>query len=127
VLEHPDTHDLVVALLARELAVVAHLDQAAVLEPGGGDPLARDLGLRLAERDPVHLRAVPSGAVERERTEPAANAEQALARREAELAAEEVELALLRRVEVVPGSREVCARVHEPAVEERREELGERS
>jgi hypothetical protein len=71
----------------------------------------------------VHLRSVALGGVEREPAESAADIEQALARLEAELATDVIELALLRGVEVFFEVGEVGARVDEPAVEEGGEEL----
>src|SRR5439155_1469993 len=53
----------------------------------------------------------------------AADVEEALARREAQLAAHEVELVLLRLVEVAVGSAVVGARVDHPLIEEERVEV----
>src|SRR5207247_9813681 len=67
--------------------------------------------------------AVTLGGVEDEAAPAAADVEEAVSPLEPELAADEVELALLRRREVVVLRLEVRARIDEPRVEERGKEL----
>ena len=118
VLVHPDARDLVERLLV-ELAIVEHAHLDAVAEPGGGDALARELRLRLRERHAERAHAVVSRRVQDERSPAAADVEHPLAGLEAELAADQLELALLRAFERVRLAREVRARVDEARPEQR--------
>ena len=118
VLEHPERDHVVERLGGVERTVVlqADLDREA-LQPLTG---VRDLLLR--DRHADAARAVAFGGVGEEAPPPAANVEHAVARLQAELAADEVELGLLHRVKGV-GLGPVAARVDQAAVEHGLEEV----
>ena len=122
-LEHADARHLVEALGLVELAIVADLRTRTPGEPGRGDALVRQLGLRPAERDAHGLDAVPLGGVDEQPAPAAPDVEQPLAGTQPQLAADEVELPLLRRVEVLVGRGEVGAGVDHAPVEVEREEV----
>ena len=117
VLDHADAGDLVVRAVV-DLAVVGDADLDPVAEPGVAHALAGDLGLRLGQRDADAAHAVVLGGVQEQRPPAAADVEQALARLEPQLAADDLELALLRGLERLVGRREVRARVDEARPEE---------
>src|SRR5690349_21506895 len=121
-LHHPDARDLVEARLGRELPVVAELDVAAIAESGSRDPLARRLGLRVAERNTEGEDTIATRGVHDEAAPAAAYVEEPLAGREPQLAADEIELRLLRLVQIVGVARKVGARVDHLRVEPERVE-----
>ena len=98
VLVHADARDLVERLLV-ELAVVEHAHLDAVGQPGLRDAPARELRLRLRQRHAERSHAVVRRRVQDERAPAAADVEQPLARAQAQLAADQLELALLRGLE----------------------------
>src|ERR671932_1564173 len=75
-------------------------------------------GLRLGERDADRADAVAGGGVEQQRAPAAADVEEALAGPQAQLAADELELALLGRLERLVRVGEVGARVDHARAEE---------
>ena len=93
VLDHADRGDRV-ERLARQLAIVHHAEVDAVFQPGLARPLARELRLRLGERDPGDVDAVLARGVERERAPAAADVEHALARLQRQLRADQLQLRL---------------------------------
>ena len=97
VLVHADAGDLVERAVG-DLAVVADADLELVGEAGGLDPLARQRAW--ASRGSRRHRGRRSvGGVDQQRAPAAADVQQPLAGGEAELAADQVELALLRVLE----------------------------
>ncbi len=117
VLEHAHARDLVVDRILRQIEVVAQLD-LHVTRQASRDDLARHvLVLVLRQRDAVRVHAVVLGGVEDEPAPAAADVEEALAGREAQLAADVVELRDLRVVERLRFVLEVRARVHHALVE----------
>ena len=93
-------------------------------DPGLLGAATRGLGLRRRQRDAGDVDAVALGGVDGERAPAAADVEHALAALEAELLAHELELGLLRRLEVGRAAREDRARVGHRRAEEEAEELG---
>ena len=108
----------------RDLAEVPHLDAAATFEARRADALVRELGLRLGQRHAERFHAVVLDRVHDEPAPAAADVEEPFALAQPQLAADVVELLLLRRVEVVVRCAEVRARVDHPPVEEEPVELG---
>ena len=100
VLVHADARDLVVRAVGH-LAVVGDTYLAVVGQGGLGDSLTREHGLRLGQSDAGRADAVAAGRVDQERPPAAADVEQPLALAQAELAADYVELALLRLLQRV--------------------------
>ena len=117
VLVHADARDLVEWRLV-DLAVVEHAHLGAVGQAGCLDPPARELRLRLRERHAERAHAVAGRGVQDERAPATADVEQALTRLQAQLAADQLELALLRALERVAGVREVGAGVDEARPEQ---------
>ena len=99
VLDHADRGDGV-ERLAGELAVVDDAEVGAVRDPGLLGAAARGLDLRRRQRDAGDVDAVALGGVDGERAPAAADVEHVLAPLEAELLADELELGLLRLLEV---------------------------
>jgi hypothetical protein len=97
------------AILSNEPSVVLHHDLDAVTEPQLRDPRPREPGLRLRQRHAQPGDPVVPGGVDQQRAPAAADVEQALALLERELAADQVELALLRGLERVIRGGEVRA------------------
>ncbi len=113
VLEHADRADGVVRTVVDVAEVgVTHLD--AIAEPAFGDTLAREVGLRLRQRDAHRLHAVVLGRVQQHPAPTAADVEQAHPRFQCELAADELVLVGLRVLErggvVVPHRARVGER-----------------
>src|SRR6185437_10420748 len=117
-LDHPDARRFVEHAERRKVAIIAYLDTTAVAETGLGDALGGQRALLLAQRDANRRHAVLPRRVDDERAPPAADVEQALARREAQLSADEIELGTLRFVERVRGFGEIGAGVDHAFVEE---------
>jgi hypothetical protein len=122
VLDHADARDLVEGLVV-QLAVVGDADLDAIIEPGLAHALARELRLRLGQRDAGDLDAMALGRVDRERAPAAADVEEPLARLEPELLADQLTLVVLRLLEGRRPAREDRAAVGHHRVEEQREEL----
>src|SRR5262249_40169442 len=99
VLDHANTGNTVEGGLAREIAIVAHLDPALVGEPCRGDASASQLSLRFAERDAERRDSILLDGVEYEAAPSAADVEKTIAGSESQLSADVVELGLLRVVE----------------------------
>ena len=116
-LEHPDAGDLVVEHAIGQVDVVEQLHAHATLEPPRGDLALDVLELVLRQRDAGRVHAVVLRRPEHEPAPAAADVEEGFARREAQLAADVVELARLRVGERVGVAPEVGARVHHPRVE----------
>jgi hypothetical protein len=74
VLDHPDARDLVERPVV-ELAVVGHADLAPFVDTGVGGALARELRLRLRQRDPDRAHPVAPRRVDDERAPAAADVE----------------------------------------------------
>ena len=98
VLDHADRGDGV-ERLARELAVVDDAEVGAVGDARLLGAAPRGLDLRRRERDAGDVHAVALGGVDRERAPAAADVEHALAARQRQLLADELELGLLRLLE----------------------------
>ena len=98
VLEHPDRADRVVRAVV-DVAVVLQPDLDRSGEPGLGDPLLRELGLAPRDRDADGAHAVVARRVHDHPAPTAADVEQAHARLERELAADQLVLRGLRGVE----------------------------
>ena len=96
VLEHADARHLVVERLAFQVAIIAQLDRHPVLEPRRRDARARDLELLAAQRDSVGAHAVMLGRVDHQRAPAAADVEKSLTGLQEQLAADVLELGLLR-------------------------------
>jgi hypothetical protein len=96
VFEHADADHLVETAVARQVAVVEQLQGDLVFQAFGLDPLAPQLELFLAEGDAVDLDAELTRRQARQTTPAAADVEQALARLQAQLAAQVAQLGLLR-------------------------------
>ena len=77
VLGHADARDRV-ERARRQLAVVGDADLDPVGQAGGGDALARQLRLRLGQRDAEHAHAVLARRVDREAPPAAADVEDPL-------------------------------------------------
>src|SRR6185295_7482155 len=101
-----------------DLAVVGDADLKAVGEARAPDALAGVLGLGLGQGHADALDAVARGGVDEQGAPAAADVEQSLAGREAQLAADELELALLRGLEALTGVGEVRARVDHAGAEQ---------
>src|SRR5579875_1983931 len=112
VLVHADARDLVEPAVA-ELTVVGDADLDAVAEPMLGRTPAGERRLRPRQRDAGRAHAVVLGGVQHERAPAAADVEEPLPGLQRELAADHVELALLRVLEGVRGVAEVGTRVDE--------------
>ena len=117
VLVHADARDLVERLLV-DLAIVEDAHLGAIAETGRCDTPARQLRLRLRQRHAECVHAVARGRVHHERAPAAADVEQALPRPQAQLAADQLELALLGGLERVACVREVRARVDQARPEQ---------
>ena len=123
VFRHPDARHLVVKRFARQIAIVEHLDLAAILE-------ARPRRCAAAQAPPAASRASrrarsrrSAGPRNHERTPAASDVEQPVAGNEAQLATDEIELRGLRGVDVVHARREIGAGVHHAAIEPEREKV----
>ncbi len=121
VLEHADRRDRVEAAL--HVAVVLQADVDDVVEAGRGDPLAGQLDLSLRQGHPDDPGAVVAGGVDRKAPPSAADVEQPRAGPQPQLAADHLELAPLRGLEVLRRVEEVGAGVDEVGVEEQPEEV----
>ena len=106
VLEHADRADGVEGPVGH-VAVVLDADLHQVVEAGLLDPLSGQLGLFDRQGDAHRRHAVVLSGVEHHRAPAAPDVEQAHARRQAQLATDEVELGLLGRLE---GRRPVSPR-----------------
>jgi len=105
-------------LTGRQVAVVAVLDEAAPLEAKGLDAGGGPVGLRLGERHPVRRDAVVLRGPDREPAPAAADVEERLARFQPELAADEIDLVLLRLLELAVRIAIVGAGVEHERVQE---------
>ena len=121
-LEHADRGDAVVGLGLAERAVVGQFDADAPAQAALGDQAADMRMLVAAERDAVGAHAVVLGRPQQQRAPAGADVEKALALAQHELAADVVELGLLRLRQRQPGGAEVGARVHALRVEPQRVE-----
>jgi hypothetical protein len=118
VLDDPHRRDLVVAGAGRQVAVVAVLDEAAPLEAKGLDAGGGPVGLRPGERHPVRRNAVVLRRPDREPAPAAADVEECLAGLQPELAADEIDLVLLRLLELAVRIAIVGAGVEHERVQE---------
>ncbi len=118
VLEHADAHERVPGPVLRHLAVIERQHPAGLRQAGDLDALVGQLHLRPAQGDAGGVNAVLPGRVQDEAAPAAADVEEALPGLQAQLAADEVQLAELRRLEVGSAIGEVPAGVDHPAVEE---------
>src|SRR5207237_215502 len=116
VLDHADADGFVKTARVDQFAVVAILDAAAPFQPGVPDPLAGPFTLLAAQRDANRLDAVALGGELHEPAPTAADVQQALARSQPQLAADQVQFLLLRGVQVVVRRPEIGAGVDHPAV-----------
>ena len=107
---HTDAGDLVERAVD-DLAVVADPDLDSARQARGVDPCARELCLRGRQRHADAAHTVLLGGVDEQRPPAATDVEQALAALEAQLAADELELALLGSLEGLVRVVEVGARV----------------
>src|SRR6202158_1523590 len=96
VLHHSYARDLVVVITSRKRTVVANRHSAAIAESGLLDSLAREHSLILAERDPRGIDSVMFRGVHDQGAPTTPDVEEALARLQAELPANQIELGLLR-------------------------------
>jgi hypothetical protein len=123
VLKHAEAGDLVEGQEASGgVAVVEQLRAAALGDLGGTDACGGDSGLLLADGDALGFNVVMRGGVQGQAAPAAADVEEAVGWREAELAADQLELVglgggetVLRRAEVGAG---VDQRIAEPGAEE---------
>jgi hypothetical protein len=122
VLDHADAGDRVEAL-PLQLAVVGDPDLDALGYAGLGHSLPGQDRLGLREGDPHHLGAVAGGGVDRKASPPASHVEHALARLQAELSADQLELLLLGLLQGPGAAGEDRAAVGHGAIEEQGEEL----
>src|SRR5712691_2650572 len=123
VLDNTNGSDLVVAGARRQVAVVTVLDEAAPLETFALDARGGPVGLRLRQRHPVRRDAVVLRGPDGEAAPAAADVEKRLPRLEPELAADEIDLVLLRLLELAVGVAVVGARVEHERVEEQGVEI----
>lgn len=89
--EHPNADQLVVKARLVQITVVADFDAAPVIQPGLADALISQIGLGLAERDPVRLHAVIARGVDDQPSPAAADVEQSLVAAQPQLAADVIE------------------------------------
>src|SRR6185312_9235666 len=122
-LVHADRDDLVERLGAREFAVILEADFDAVGEPVLDDAAARPLVLLRAQRDADAVDAVALGGEAQQPAPAAADIEQPLFRPELQLAADVIELLLLRRVDIFPAALEIAAGIDHAAIEPERIEF----
>ena len=106
-LEHADAGDLVVQRGRGQVEIVPKLDADAFLQTGLLDPGRDEIVLILRQRDAGRLDAVMLRRPEDQATPAAADVEHPLAGRETKLAADVIELLLLRLVERVAFGAEV--------------------
>src|SRR4030095_11335698 len=118
VLDHPDRGDLVVTGVGGQIAQVPVLDQAAVLEPLALDPGGRPLRLLARQGHPVGPDAVVLRGPDAESAPAAADVEHPLARLQAQLAADQIELVGVRLLESCLGGAVVGAGVDHQRIEE---------
>src|SRR5439155_18920575 len=104
VLDDADGGDLVEADIRGQIAVVEMVDARAAVEPGAVDRRLRPFRLRARQRDAVRLDAVALRGPHDQAAPATADVEEPLARLEAELPADEIELVLLRPVEIAVGT-----------------------
>ena len=112
VLEHADRRDDVEPF-ARQVAVVLHPDLHPVANPGLVNPAARQVGLLAAQGDPHHARIEPGGGVDGHGSPAATDIEQPGPSLfvQAELAADQLVLGLLRGLKAHRFFDEAGARV----------------
>ena len=122
VLDHADAGDRVVGL-GGQLPVIHDPDLDAVGHARLLGAPARELRLRLRQRDAGDRHPVLAGDVDREAAPAAADVEHAFPRAELELRGRELELGPLRRLEARAVAREERAAVGHRRVEEEREEV----
>jgi hypothetical protein len=123
VLDHADAGDRV-ELLAVQFAVVGDADVDELANACGFGAFTGDPRLRLAERDAGDVHAVVLRRVDRPAAPAAADVEDALARLELQLGADELELGSLRLFERGGAAAEDRAAVGHRLAEEQLEELG---
>ncbi len=114
---HADGGDRVVGPVA-DVAVVLHTDLDPVGEPLLGDALTGVGRLLLGEGHADHAHAVLTGRVDRHRTPAAADVEEALTRRQLQLAADEFELVALGVLQGAVRGLPVGARVDHRGAED---------
>src|SRR5439155_10656103 len=117
VLEHADARDLVVLHVVGQIEIVPQLDSHAILQSPGSDLRGNEVTLIGRKRNTGRFDAVVLRSPEDQAAPPAADVKQRLAGRQAELAADVVELVLLRVVERVALGAEIRARIDHPRVE----------
>src|SRR6185437_3837990 len=108
-LVHADRDDLVEHALPRYVAIIALLDRDAIAQPRVGGASSRFRDLLRAQRHAEHRDAVVPRGVDRQPAPATADIEEALAGREPELAAQMIELRLLRRVDVFVAGVKITA------------------
>src|SRR5438309_3974952 len=123
VLDDSDGGDLVVPRPLRDIAEIAVLDHATPLEALALDARLRPFGLGARESDSVRLDTVVLGRPDGEPSPSAADVEHGLTGLETELAADEIDLVLLRLLELTVGLAVVRAGVEHEGIEEERVEL----
>jgi hypothetical protein len=101
VLEHADADHLVEAAILRQVAVIENLQVDLVGQALGLDPLPAEFQLLLAQGDAEHLGAILTGGKTRQPAPTAADIEQVVTGLQPQLAAQVIELVLLRLVEGV--------------------------
>ena len=109
VLEHADARDLVVLHVFRELEIIAELDAYAILQSTRCDLGRDEIVLILRQRDPGGLHTVILRCPENEPAPATPDVQKCLARLQAQLAADEIELLRLRLVQRIGLGFEVCA------------------
>src|SRR5258708_11954946 len=123
VLRRADGGDLVEWLGSGQITDVAPLDAASIAQPSFLDAVARPFRLGLAEGDAECLHAIVFDGELHQSAPAASDIEEALARLEAQLLADVVELRGLCRGEVVTGRAEIAARVLHVRIEPHRIQL----
>ncbi len=116
VLEHAHAGDAVKRRVLH-VAVVLQADVDAVLQPGRAHALARQVKLVLRQRHAHALRAKPLRRTQHQCAPATANVEQALARLQADLAQDVVDLFHLRFVQRLVAVFEIGARIHHALTE----------
>ena len=100
-LVHAHGNDLVIVYLIRHFTVVPTVDLDLPLKSHRSDPLARIRELLIAQRNADPLDAVARSRPAQQTTPAAANVQQPLARLEPQLAADMLELLLLRGIQIL--------------------------
>src|ERR1700758_4010174 len=98
VLKHAHTDNFVVWHSGLDVAVIANLHPASLIETGLPDALAGELGLRDTQGDPCRLHTVVRRRVHHERSPTTTYVEQAVSAPKPQLSADVIQLALLGRL-----------------------------